>query len=62
MENGEVNILSNTKVLSNKDKNLDDNIKKEELSNDNPKKEEDLAFESYMKEHYPYLMRMDIPI
>ena len=62
LENGEVNILSNTKVLSNTDKNLDNNIKKKELSKDNPKKEEDIVFESYMKEHYPYLMKMDIPL
>ena len=60
-ENVQGNILSNTKVLSNTDKNLD-NINKKELSCDNSKKVEDLTFESYMKEHYPYLMRMDIPI
>ena len=60
-EKGQDNkLLSNTDVLSNNDNiNLDN---KKEISNDISKKPEDFAFESYMKEHYPYLMRMDIPL
>ena len=60
-ENGQDNkLLSNTDVLSNNE-DLSINNKKE-ISNDISKKPEDFAFESYMKEHYPYLMRMDIPL
>lgn len=60
-EKGQDNkLLSNTDVLSNNDNiNLDN---KKEISSDISKKPEDLVFESYMKEHYPYLMRMDIPL
>lgn len=54
------NILSNTDVLSNIEDLSNDN--KKEISSDISKKPEDLVFESYMKEHYPYLMRMDIPL
>lgn len=54
------NILSNTDVLSNIEEINIDN--KKEISSDISKKPEDFAFESYMKEHYPYLMRMDIPL
>ena len=60
-ENGQDNIiLSNTDVLSNNE-DLSINNKKE-ISSDISKKPEDFAFETYMKEHYPYLMRMDIPL
>lgn len=54
------NILSNTDVLSNIEEINIDN--KKELSCDNSKKGEDFVFEKYMKEHYPYLMKMDKPL
>jgi len=61
LENGQDNILlSNTDVLSNNEDLSIDN--KKEISSDISKKPEDFIFESYMKEHYPYLMRMDIPL
>ena len=44
-------------------KNIDNNINIDKrLSNDNQKSVDELKFENYMKQHYPYLMKMDKPL
>jgi len=60
-ENGEVNILSNTNVLSNNNQNLDLN-KEKVLSDDNTKNAPSDEFEKKMKERFPNIMKMEQPL
>ena len=67
-ENGQDNILSNTRVLSN-NKDLSIDKDKEVLSNDNTKKEpvsklseEERIYEEKMREMFPHIMRMEQPL
>jgi hypothetical protein len=67
-ENGQDNILSNTRVLSN-NKDLSIDKDKEVLSNDNTKKEpvsklseEERIYEEKMRERFPRIMRMEQPL
>lgn len=60
-ENGQVNILSNTDVLSNNNQDLDLN-KKKVLSDDNTKSAPLNDFEKKMKERFPNIMKMEQPL
>ena len=67
-ENGQDNILSNTRVLSN-NKDLSIDKDKEVLSNDNTKKEpvsklseEERIYEEKMRKRFPRIMRMEQPL
>ena len=61
LEGGTKEILvGGTKESLDNNNNINNNRKT--LSNDNVKSEEELRFESYMKQHYPYLMKMDKPL
>ena len=61
LENGKVNILSNTNVLSNNNQNLDLN-KEKVLSDDNTKNAPSDEFEKKMKERFPNIMKMEQPL
>lgn len=60
-EEGQVNILSNTEVLSNNNQDLDLDNKKV-LSYDNTKNAPFNEFEKKMKERFPNIMKMEEPL
>lgn len=61
LENGEDNILLSDIEISSNNEDFDFNNNKR-LSDDNQKGGDVLIFEKYMKEHYPYIMKMDKPL